>query len=132
KGKTTGTVTDNFGEITFKKAGTYTFTITEEKPTQAGFDKYDTSKWTLTVEVSDDGNGNLKQESTVYTKEGVDNGTEAAFTNAYDPTDATVQLQAAKKMTSDLAEELPHDMTFTFTQSYSGTKPASVIMPEDG
>ena len=35
-------------------------------------------------------------------------------------------------MTSDLAEELPHDMTFTFEQSYSGTKPNSVIMPEDG
>ena len=130
--ETTGTVTDNFGEITFKKAGTYSFTITEEKPTQAGFDKYDTSEWTLTVKVSDDGEGTLTRKSTVYTKEGVDDGTEAAFTNEYDPTDATVQLQAAKIMTSDLAEELPHDMTFTFEQSYSGTKPNSVIMPEDG
>lgn len=130
--ETTGTVTDNFGEITFKKAGTYTFTITEEKPTQAGFEEYDISEWTLTVEVSDDGNGNLKQESAVYTKEGVNNGTEAAFTNAYDPTDVAVQLQAAKIMTSDLAEKLPHDMTFTFEQSYSGNKPDSVIMPEDG
>ena len=133
KGQTIGTVTDNdFGEITFKKAGTYSFTITEEKPTQAGFEKYDTSEWTLTVVVSDDGEGTLTQESAVYTKEGVDDGTEAAFTNAYDPTDATVRLQAAKIMTSDLAEELPHDMTFTFTQSYSGTQPASVIMPKDG
>ena len=132
KGKTTGTVTDNdFGEITFKKAGTYTFTITEEKPTQAGFEEYDISEWTLTVEVSDDGNGNLKQESAVYTKEGVNNGTEAAFTNEYDPTDVAVQLQAAKIMTSDLAEKLPHDMTFTFEQSYSGNKPDSVIMPEE-
>lgn len=129
--ETTGTVTDNFGEITFKKAGTYTFTITEEKPTQAGFEEYDISEWTLTVEVSDDGNGNLKQESAVYTKEGVNNGTEAAFTNAYDPTDVAVQLQAAKIMTSDLAEKLPHDMTFTFEQSYSGNKPDSVIMPEE-
>lgn len=130
--ETTGTVTDNFGEITFKKAGTYTFTITEEKPTQAGFEEYDISEWTLTVEVSDDGNGKLTRKSTVYTKEGVNNGTEAAFTNEYDPTDATVQLQAAKIMTSDLAEELPDEMTFTFEQSYFGTKPASVIMPEDG
>ena len=132
KGQTTGTVTDNnFGAITFKKAGTYTFTITEEKPTQTGFEKYDTSEWTLTVVVSDDGNGKLKQESAVYTKEGVTDGTEAAFTNEYDPTDATVRLQAAKKMTSDLAEELPHDMTFTFEQSYSGEKPDSVLMPEE-
>lgn len=129
--ETTGTVTDNFGEITFKKAGTYTFTITEEKPTQAGFEEYDISEWTLTVEVSDDGNGKLTRKSTVYTKEGVNNGTEAAFTNEYDPTDATVQLQAAKIMTSDLAEELPDEMTFTFEQSYFGTKPASVIMPEE-
>ena len=132
KGEKTGTVTDNdFDEITFKKAGTYTFTITEEKPTQAGFENYDTSKWTLTVKVSDDGEGTLTRESAVYTKEGVNNGTEAAFTNEYDPTDATVRLQAAKKMTSDLAEELPHDMTFTFEQSYSGNKPDSVIMPEE-
>lgn len=130
--ETSGTVTDNFGAITFKKAGTYSFTITEEQPTQTGFDKYDTSEWTLTVKVSDDGEGTLTRKSTVYTKEGVDDGTEAAFTNEYDPTDATVQLQAAKIMTSDLAEELPHDMTFTFEQSYSGTKPNSVIMPEDG
>ena len=129
--ETIGTVTDNFGEITFKKAGTYTFTITEEKPTQAGFEEYDISEWTLTVEVSDDGEGTLTRKSTVYTKEGVDDGTEAAFTNEYDPTDATVQLQAAKIMTSDLAEELPHDMTFTFEQSYSGNKPDSVIMPEE-
>lgn len=127
--ETTGTVTDNFGEITFKKAGTYTFTITEEKPTQAGFEEYDISEWTLTVEVSDDGNGKLTRKSTVYTKEGVNNGTEAAFTNEYDPTDETVQLQAAKIMTSDLAEELPHDMTFTFEQSYSGDQPDSVKMP---
>ena len=134
KGQTTGTVIDNFGAITFKKAGTYTFTITEENPKQTGFEEYDTSKWTLTVEVSDDGEGTLKRESTVYSKNGteVPGANAAAFENEYDPTDATVRLQAAKKMTSDLAEELPHDMTFTFEQRYSGTQPASVIMPEDG
>ena len=131
KGATTGTVTDNFGQITFKKAGTYTFTITEDDPQQAGFENYDKSIWTLTIKVSDDGKGRLTQESAVYTKEGVDNETVAAFTNEYDPADATVRLQAAKIMTSDLAEELPHDMTFTFEQSYSGNKD-SVIMPEDG
>lgn len=131
KGATTGTVTDNFGKITFKKAGTYTFTITEDDPQQAGFENYDKSIWTLTIKVSDDGKGRLTQESAVYTKEGVDNETVAAFTNEYDPADATVRLQAAKIMTSDLAEELPHDMTFTFEQSYSGNKD-SVIMPEDG
>ena len=131
KGATTGTVTDSFGKITFKKAGTYTFTITEDDPQQAGFENYDKSIWTLTIKVSDDGKGRLTQESAVYTKEGADNETIAAFTNEYDPADATVRLQAAKIMTSDLAEELPHDMTFTFEQSYSGNKD-SVIMPEDG
>ena len=130
KGATNGTVTDNFGQITFKKAGTYTFTIAEEKPTQAGFEDYDKSQWTLTVVVSDDGEGNLTQESVVYTKAAVNDGTEAAFTNEYDPADAMVRLQAAKIMTSDLAEELPHDMTFTFEQSYNGTKPDSVLMPQ--
>lgn len=130
KGATTGTVTDSFGKITFEKAGTYTFTIAEADPRRPGFEGYDKSQWTLTVVVVDDGKGNLTRESTIYSKTGVENGTEAAFVNPYDPSDAKVKLQAAKTMTSDLADELPHDMTFTFEQSYDGTKPDSVIMPE--
>lgn len=132
KGETAGAVTDNnFGEITFKKAGTYTFTIQEKDPGLAGFESYDQSVWTLTVTVADDGNGNLTRTSTVYTKEGVDSGTAAAFSNTYDPADTTVKLQAAKVVNSDMAETLPGPLTFSFEQSYySGTDSDAVIMPE--
>ena len=132
KGKTTGTVTDNdFGEITFKKAGTYTFTITEEKPTQAGFENYDTSKWTLTVVVSDDGEGTLTRKSTVYTKEGVDDGTAAAFENEYTPKPVKDHLTVSKTVEG---QELPDDQTyktFTFTMSMSSPNVDGVTMPED-
>ena len=129
--ETTGTVTDNFGEITFKKAGTYSFTITEEKPTQAGFENYDTSQWTLTVVVSDDGNGKLTRKSTVYTKDGVDDGTAAAFENKYTPKPVKDHLTVSKTVEGQELPDDPKYKTFTFTMSMSSPNVDGVTMPED-
>lgn len=131
--ETSGTVTDNFGAITFKKAGTYSFTITEEQPTQTGFDKYDTSEWTLTVKVSDDGEGTLTQESTVYSKNGteVPGANAAAFENEYTPNPTNATLTVSKTVEG---QELPDDSkykTFTFTMSMSSPTVDGVTMPED-
>lgn len=131
--ETSGTVTDNFGAITFKKAGTYSFTITEEQPTQTGFDKYDTSEWTLTVKVSDDGEGTLTQESTVYSKNGteVPGANAAAFENEYTPKPVKDHLTVSKKVEG---QELPDDQTyktFTFTMSMSSPTVDGVTMPEN-
>lgn len=131
EGGTSGTVTDHFGEITFRKAGTYTFTIQENAPDLAGFENYDKSVWTLTVTVEDDGNGTLTRKSAVYAKEGEESSQAAAFSNTYDPADAKVRLKAAKIVNSDLASALPAPLTFTFEQScISGTETGAVIMPE--
>lgn len=87
-----------FHGIVFEKAGTYTFSITENDPRADGY-RYDTSTWTLTVKVKDD-NGELKIDGTpTYTK-GSATGNEttgAAFTNTY-TANGSLTLNGVKKM----------------------------------
>ena len=67
----------NFGKITFDKAGTYQYTVTEETPNPAGAGMdYDKAPRTITVMVTDDGSGKLTvgQTSVVRSK---------TFTNEY-------------------------------------------------
>ena len=67
----------NFGKITFDKAGTYQYTVTEETPDPAGAGmEYDDTPRTITVTVTDDGSGKLTvgQTSVVRSK---------TFTNEY-------------------------------------------------
>lgn len=131
--ETSGTVTDNFGAITFKKAGTYSFTITEEQPTQTGFDKYDTSEWTLTVEVSDNGNGTLTRKSTVYSKDGVEvpGANAAAFENEYTPKPVKDHLTVSKTVEGQELPDDPKYKTFTFIMSMSSQNVDGVTMPEN-
>ena len=62
----TGEATGTFDEITFTRAGTYTFQITEVKGDTAGY-SYDGHIWTLEVKVKDQG-GELVIESKTYTQ----------------------------------------------------------------
>lgn len=80
----TGSGTATFGEVTFTEAGTYTFTVQE----LLGEDKqytYDSSLWTITVEVEKNEKGALKIKSVIYNKndEIKDN---IVFKNTYNPT----------------------------------------------
>lgn len=79
----TGSGTVNLPEIFFRAAGKYTFTITEQIGKDPAF-RYDSSVWTLTVVIKDDGNGGLLVESAEYRK-GLLSGAsqEATFTNKY-------------------------------------------------
>ena len=52
--------------ITFTRAGTYTFTITEDAGDTADV-TYDTSEWLLTVNVTDDATGETNQLSAAAT-----------------------------------------------------------------
>ena len=62
KNKADGTVT--FGNITFKKAGTYTVTVKEKVPTnKAPFMTYDEHEYVYDVEVTVDGTGTLHAEA---------------------------------------------------------------------
>lgn len=63
-----------FGDITFKQAGTFKFTITEKQGSLGGI-TYDTTPKTVTVKVTDQGNGTLKAEAT--------EGANPTITNTY-------------------------------------------------
>ena len=65
----------SFGDITFKKAGEYTFTISEEQGTASGV-TYDATVYTVTVTVEDT-DGALKVRNTAYKKTA--DGTEVPF-----------------------------------------------------
>lgn len=53
----------SFGEITFSKAGTYTYTVQESQGSISGM-TYDTTAHTVTIKVKDDGNGKLIADGT--------------------------------------------------------------------
>ncbi len=55
--------TKSFGDITFTKPGTYTYTVKETKGSLGGM-TYDETEHTVTIKVKDDGNGNLVGDGT--------------------------------------------------------------------
>ncbi|WP_151620162.1 Spy0128 family protein [Streptococcus intermedius] len=78
----------SFKELTFKTAGTYTYTIKEQAGALGGV-KYDTKVIKATVTVTDDGKGQL--HATVAYE-----NNQNTFTNAYSADKATATLSAKK------------------------------------
>lgn len=78
----------SFKELTFKTAGTYTYTIKEQAGTLGGV-KYDTKVIKATVTVTDDGKGQL------HTTVAYENN-QNTFTNTYSADKATATLSAKK------------------------------------
>ena len=78
----------SFKELTFKTAGTYTYTIKEQAGTLGGV-KYDTKVIKATVTVTDDGKGQL--HATVAYE-----NNQNTFTNTYSADKATATLSAKK------------------------------------
>lgn len=126
----TATNSGTFDEITFTKAGTYTFTIAEKAVAGDTGYTYDEAQWTLTVTVTDDGNGNLSFNGTpVYAsnQDGVDeNATGAVFTNNYQPVSTTANLKVSKAVEGS---PMPQAETFTFVQSLESGNASGVQMP---
>lgn len=78
------TVTGNFGDITYEKPGTYIYKITENKGDNA-ITQWDASEYTVTVDVKDDGTGELKVNSCSVKKSGDEgNSNSITFTNTYE------------------------------------------------
>lgn len=107
-----------FGDITYTKPGTYTYTINEVIPgSDAGVDgiSYSAASYTAEVEVGDNHAGALVVTSVKVVQErndaGVDTKTEVAdkiatFTNHYDEYESNIIIHAKKKLT-DNAGDLP-------------------------
>lgn len=124
----TGEGRTSFGEITFNKAGIYTFTIRETDGGQNGY-TYDERPWKLTVQV-DDVDHILTKTSIVYSREADGTKSEecAVFTNAYDAKAVLFAPAVEKKVTGDVPEG--KDQTFTFTMSAAEDNPEGAQMPE--
>ena len=108
----------NFGDITFNKKGTYTFTVSEVVPAEE--DKipgvaYDADPVTITVHVTDNNDGTL-------TAELAEDSPELTFTNTYATTkDATFTPSVVKKVEGLDAKE---NFTFKLSAADEATKQA--------
>ena len=120
--------TATFGDITYAKPGTYTYTISEVIPgSDAGADgiSYSAASYTATVVVEDNHAGALVVKSVKVMQVRDDAGAEtnkevservATFTNRYDKYERDVTIHAQKKLTDNAGEELPlAQNTFSFT-----------------
>lgn len=132
-------VTDAFGNITFKKPGEYKFKVTEEIPTDAVGNKkngvtYDSHAATITVNVTDNGQGALTAA--------VSTDGSMTFTNTY-AVDSTVTVEGAKfggtKTLNGRDSLLLESFDFTLTKTFGedtgltmGATTASVTGLTDG
>lgn len=80
-----------FPEITFNKAGVYTYTVTEQATSDARYD-FDTAVYAVTVTVTDNSRGILTAEVTLK-KDGLD-ASAIVFRNGFVPTPLTYDITA--------------------------------------
>lgn len=117
--------TATFGDITYTKPGTYTYTISEVVPgSDAGADgiSYSAASYTATVVVEDNHAGALVVASVKVVQEcndaGVDTKTEVAdaiFTNRYDEHERSITIHAQKSLTDNAGTFPLSQNTFSFT-----------------
>ncbi len=108
----------DFGNITYTKAGTYVYTITETEGTMKGV-TYDLQPATVTVKVTDNGKGQLEAKASAD---------KTAFVNAYSTTDfkgVPTGMEFSKQLTGIA---WPASETFEFTITGVGD---NVPMPEN-
>ncbi|MEE8722064.1 MAG: FctA domain-containing protein [Eggerthellaceae bacterium] len=102
--------TVSFGDVTFSKAGTYTFTVWETAGTKAGW-TYDASQHLITVNVKDGGAGQL--EASVK-----DNN--PTFTNTYKAASTDPVVITANKQLTD-AQLMAGEFSFKLTDGTGAT-----------
>lgn len=106
----TGEGQTDFGKITFTRAGTYTYKVTEELGNEASYN-YDSTEYTLTYKVTDV-RGELKAEQSITA--GGKSVNAMVFTNEYAP--ASMEGDAAITGTKELVgRSMQADEQFEFT-----------------
>lgn len=118
-----GEGTAAFGEITFTKAGVYTFSISEANGQSAGY-TYDTRSYTLTVTVTD--NGGSLSAAAAYTLNGTDVQA-AEFVNTYNAAPTAYAPQVIKQIEGETPSQA---QTFTFTIEAAADNPEGASLPE--
>ena len=124
----------NFGDITYTKPGTYRYRIYEETPSNAakipGID-YDTTTYTVTVKIKDNGKGQLELDTVTKALDNKDNVTEMPadniplFKNIFNADDEEINFVATKVYKDNAGTQINPDVNqFQFTLSVSETDSA--------
>ena len=114
----------NFGEIKFTKAGTYTYTIKEEKGSLPGV-TYDTEAKTVKVVVKDNGKGSLVVDSVTP-----DEAPRFTFENKYEPKTAESSFTVKKEFAGHSMKD--GDFTFALIDEATGKTVATAKNKADG
>lgn len=131
-----------FGDITYRKPGTYTYTISEVIPgsdARADGISYSAAVYTATVVVEDNHAGALVVKSVKMVQEcddaGVDTKTEVAdaiFTNRYDEHEGNITIHAQKNLVDNAGTFPLARNAFTFTlEGVGGYADASAVFSLD-
>ena len=129
-----GTAADfNFGSVTFDKPGTYVYNITENIPTEGKIPgvSYDSSSYSVTVTITDDGSGQLTMTGHTITKDGAP-ADSVKFTNTYSTSDVKVTLKATKKLNVVVGNRTLNKDDFLFNLSENGKVIQTVPNDADG
>ena len=102
-----------FGNIEFKQTGTYHYQISETNNGLAGM-SYDAKTYDVTIEVTDDGKGQLHAKVT--------GNSDIQFTNKYDPKDISASLNGTKTLTG--RQMKADEFTFVLEAGDEATKEA--------
>ena len=119
----------NFGDITYTKPGTYRYRIYEETPSNAakipGID-YDTTTYTVTVKIKDNGKGQLELDSVTKALDNKDNVTVMPadniplFKNIFNAENEEINFVATKVYKDNAGNQINPDVNqFRFTLSVS-------------
>ena len=135
-----GATSGNFGDITFDRAGTFTYTITEPAASSAVLGiTYSQAAYSVTVTVTDKSDGTLEATSTMKrvssdTGAGVDEAVDdknAVFTNSFDVASVNIGPRAAKVYTNNGGADMNLAVgMFTFKVTAVGGNAADAPMPE--
>ena len=103
--------------LTFDKAGTYYFVVTE-KNDGLSYIKYDNTVYGVTIKVVDDGVGKLQTQSPQIVKVATGGNTPATaieFSNEYNPKEATAVILGEKKLDSEHKNLEADEFEFTIS-----------------
>lgn len=103
-----------FDEISFGKAGTYKFTVTQNDKGAAGY-TYDDASYEVTVTVELDKATNTLKKTITYTKDGVE-VTEVVFNNTYaTPAPSDITFSGNKTLKENGVDKAMEEGQFSFT-----------------
>lgn len=96
-----------FDAITYSKAGTYYYIVAEDETVTAERVTNDTAEYYVTIEIKDDGNGNLYEAGRVITK-GTESVEAIEFVNVFTPgpEDITVDISVIKTVVNKGSEKI--------------------------